>query len=150
MIDWINDNTWVVWIAIATVLALAELASLELVLLMFAVAALVAAGASALGAPVWLSFIVFGGVSVLLLMFVRPRFTRRLHDGPTLTVGHHNLVGRTGVVDEPVTDRSGRVTIDGQLWTARRSVVSTPLDVGTEVTVVSIEGATAIVAGKDA
>lgn len=146
MTDWINDNLWVVWLGVATVLAVAELLSLELVLVMFAVAA-VAAAALAPFVPPWVTLIVFGLVSILLLGVIRPRFRRRLHAGPTLTVGHHNLVGRTAVVDEPVSDLAGRVSIDGELWTAR-TASGEQFDVGVRLTVVSIEGATAVVAGK--
>ena len=138
MIDWISDNPWVIWIGIAVVLAVAELLSLELVLLMFAIAALVAA---------LVSLVAFGLVSVLLLGVIRPRFVRRLHAGPTLTVGHHNLVGRTGIVDEPVSSLAGRVLIQGDLWTAR-TTQDEHHDVGAEVVVVAIEGATAMVTGK--
>ncbi len=146
MTDWINDNLWVVWLGVATVLAVAELLSLELVLVMFAVAA-VAAAALAPFVPPWVTLIVFGVVSILLLGVIRPRFRRTLHSGPTLTVGHHNLVGRVAVVDEPVSDLAGRVAIDGELWTARTRS-GEQFDVGARLTVVSIEGATAVVAGK--
>ena len=144
--DWVNDNLWVVWIGIATICAVAEMFSLDLVLLMFALAAL-AAAATAPFLPSWATLFVFGVVAILLLAVVRPRFKARLHAGPTLTVGHHNLVGRTAVVDEPVSDVAGRVLIDGDLWTAR-TVGGEHHDVGTPLTVVSIEGATGYVAGK--
>ncbi|WP_229054081.1 NfeD family protein [Aeromicrobium sp. Leaf350] len=146
MTDWVNENLWVVWIGVASVLAVAELLSLDLVLLMFAIAALAAAAASPF-MPAWATMIVFGVISILLLAVIRPRFKRKLHSGPTLSVGHHNLVGRPAVVDEPVTDVSGRVMIDGELWTARTATAEHH-DVGERLTVVSIEGATAYVAGK--
>ncbi len=146
MIEWINDNLWVVWLGVATVLAVAELLSLDLVLLMFALAAVVAA-AFAPFSPPWVTMVIFGAVSILLLAVIRPRFRRKLHSGPTLTVGHHNLVGRTAIVDEPVSEFAGRVAIDGELWTARTATAELH-DVGEHLTVVSIEGATAYVAGK--
>lgn len=150
MIDFLSDHTWVVWLIAAVVLAIAELASLDLVLLMFALAAFVAAGLAALGLPIWASLVVFVAVSVGLLGFIRPRFMRKLHSGPTLSVGHHNLVGHDAVVDETVTRDAGRVTIGGQLWTARPVDVTAAYAPGTRLTVVAIDGATARVAGKDA
>ncbi len=145
-VQWVNDNLWVVWLGVATVCAVAEMLSLDLVLLMFAVAALAAAAVSPF-VPPWVTLFVFGVVSIILLAVVRPRFKSRLHAGPTLSVGHQNLVGRTAIVDEPVSEYAGRVTIDGELWTARTSA-GEHHDVGTPLTVVSIEGATAHVAGK--
>jgi len=146
MIEWVNDNLWVVWLGVAAVLAVAELLSLDLVLLMFAVAAVVAAVIAPFSPP-WVTLIVFGVVSILLLAIIRPRFRARLHAGPTLTVGHQNLVGRTAIVDEPVSDYAGRVMIDGELWTARARP-GEHFDVGAHLRVVSIEGATAFVAGN--
>jgi membrane protein implicated in regulation of membrane protease activity len=146
MIEWVNDNLWVVWLGVAAVLAVAELLSLDLVLLMFAVAAVVAAVIAPFSPP-WVTLIAFGVVSILLLAIIRPRFRSRLHAGPTLTVGHQNLVGRTAIVDEPVSDYAGRVMIDGELWTARARP-GEQFDVGTHLKVVSIEGATALVAGN--
>ena len=47
MIEWMTDNAWVTWVGIAVLLAVAELLSLDLVLLMFALGALAAAVAAA-------------------------------------------------------------------------------------------------------
>ncbi|MFT4298218.1 MAG: NfeD family protein [Aeromicrobium sp.] len=146
MTQWVNDNLWLVWVGAATILAVAELLSLDLVLLMFAIAALAAAATSPF-VPAWVTLIVFGVVSILLLAVIRPRFKATLHAGPTLTVGHQNLVGRTAIVDEPVDEFVGRVTIDGELWTAR-AADGEHHDVADRLTVVSIEGATAYVARK--
>ncbi len=57
------------------------------------------------------------------------------------------FVGRIGTVTEVVDDRSGRIRIGGDEWTA---VTRTPLerfDVGAQVRVMAIEGATAVVSG---
>src|SRR4051812_47896604 len=94
MIDWMSDHPWETWIGLAVILALVELMSLDLVLLMFALGALAAATVAAFGAPFWAAILVFAGVSLALLFFVRPSVVARLHQGPTLTSGHDALVGR--------------------------------------------------------
>ena len=84
MIDWLADHAWVTWVGIAVVLAVVELMSLDLVLLMFALGALGAAVVAGLGGPVWLALLVFAVVSTALLFLVRPPLVERLHAGPTL------------------------------------------------------------------
>lgn len=143
--DFVQDNPWIVWLAIAVVLVIIEIFSLELVLLMFAVGALAAALASGLGAPIWLAVLVFGAVSVALLTLLRPSLVDRLHDGPTLTQGHDAQVGRVAVVVEPVDRYNGRVQLSGELWSARSDAETSTFDTGQEVTVIRIEGATAVV-----
>jgi len=149
MTDWMSDHAWETWIGLAVILALVELLSLDLVLLMFALGALAAAAAAALGAPVWVAVLVFAGVSLALLFFVRPSVVARLHAGPTLTSGHDALVGRSGVVDEPVDAHGGRIKLNGEIWSARAATDAAVFDIGTEVLVTKIDGATAVVTNKE-
>ena len=133
---------------VAVVLAVVELMSLDLVLLMFALGALGAAVAAGLGGPVWLALLVFAVVSTALLFLVRPPLVERLHAGPTLQTGHQNLVGRDALVIEPVDSRSGRVKLASEVWSARTDGDET-FDTGVEVHVIRIDGATAVVTGKE-
>jgi len=144
MIDWIRDHAWATWLGIAVVLAVVEMLSLDLVLLMFALGALAAAAAAGLGAPIWVTLPLFAVVSVALLALVRPSIVAKLHDGPTLQTGHANLVGTAAVVVEPVDRRGGRVQLAGELWSAR-ALTDAAFDTGTEVLVTQIDGATAVV-----
>ncbi|GAA2068953.1 NfeD family protein [Aeromicrobium halocynthiae] len=147
MIEWLADNAWVVWIGIAVLLAIVEMMSLDLIFLMFALGALTAAVVSGLGGPLWLALLVFAAVGTGLLYFARPPMVARLHRGPTLTTGHHNLVGRTAVVSEAVDTFRGRVELAGEVWSARTES-GDPLAPGVEVVVTRIDGATAVVAER--
>lgn len=149
MIDWIRDHAAATWIGIAVVLAIVEMMSLDLVLLMFALGALAAAVAAGLGAPVWVAVLTFALVALGLLFFVRPPMVARLHAGPTLTTGHESLVGKTAVVAEPVDKHGGRVKLSGEVWSARADSESDTFDTGTEVQVTRIDGATAVVTTKE-
>ena len=131
------------------ILALIELMSLDLVLLMFALGALAAAVVAGFGAPLWAAILVFAAVSLALLFFVRPSVVARLPAGPTLTSGHDALIGRSGIVTEPVDARGGRIKLSGEVWSARAAPESAAFDIGTEVLVTKIDGATAVVTNKE-
>ena len=149
MIDWIQDHPAATWLGLAVVLAVVEVFSLDLVLLMFALGAVGGSIAAGFGAPLWLAILVFTVVSVAFLYFVRPPIVHRLHAGPTLTTGHEALVGRSALVLEPVDERQGRIQLGGELWSARSEQGTAPIDTGTEVLVTRIDGATAVVTIKE-
>jgi membrane protein implicated in regulation of membrane protease activity len=149
MIDWMQDHPAATWLGLAVVLAVVEIFSLDLVLLMFAFGAIAASIATGFGAPLWLAILVFTIVSVAFLYFVRPPIVQRLHAGPTLTTGHAALVGRSAVVLEPVDQRSGRIQLAGEVWSAKAADEHQTFDTGVEVLVTRIDGATAVVTIKE-
>ncbi|MFY9916244.1 MAG: NfeD family protein [Nocardioidaceae bacterium] len=143
--NWLSDHQWQTWLIAALVLAGAELATLDLTLLMMAVGAAAAALIAGLGLN--LVFQVLGAVvvAVALLGFVRPNIVRRLHAGPTLQNGPEALVGRSGLVLERVTAHAGRVKLRGEVWSARTFDESVVVEPGEKVGVAQIDGATAVV-----
>ncbi|SDS58486.1 Membrane protein implicated in regulation of membrane protease activity [Paraoerskovia marina] len=137
---------WLWWLGGAAVLALLEIVSLDLVLIMFAGGALAAAGMAALGAPVWVQILAFLVTSGLLLFALRPWLLRSLRSRMTLTETNAAAqVGRMAVVLEDVTELHGRIKLAGEVWSARTEDEAPSLPVGTEVRVLRIDGATAVV-----
>lgn len=111
---------WLWWLGGAAVLALLEIVSLDLVLIMFAGGALAAAGMAALGAPVWVQILAFLVTSGLLLFALRPWLLRSLRSRMTLTETNAAAqVGRMAVVLEDVTELHGRIKLAGEVWSAR-------------------------------
>jgi membrane protein implicated in regulation of membrane protease activity len=144
--DWLRDNAWAVWIGIAAFLGIAELMSLDLVLVMLAVGALGGAVTAAAGGPVALQLIVAGVVSVGMLALVRPNIVRRLHTGPELRVGPETLIGLQALTPTPISAHApGRIKIGGEDWLAKPYDDSLVIEAGTLVEVLSIRGATAYV-----
>ena len=136
---------WVWWLGAALLLGVVEMLSLDLVLIMFAGGALAAAGVSALGLPLWVQIVTFGIVSTLLLLALRPWLLRSLRSRvPLEETNVHAHVGRVGVTLDEVTERSGRIKLAGEVWTARTENDEV-LAEGAEVRVVRIAGAAAIV-----
>jgi membrane protein implicated in regulation of membrane protease activity len=144
--DWLGENLWAGWLALAIVLGAAELASLDLVLLMLAVGAIVGALSAGIGLPFVLQILLAGGASVAMLALVRPSVVKRLRSGPELQLGHGKLVGRQALVTEEVTSLSpGRVKVAGEIWSAEPYDESITIKAGETVEVLAIKGATVFV-----
>ncbi|MCW2794812.1 NfeD family protein [Nocardioides sp.] len=144
--DWLRDHSWEAWLALAILLGIAEMFSLDLILAMLAIGALAGLLAGAVGAPGVLQFLVAAGVSVATLAFVRPPMVKRLHSGPELHLGHGKLVGQQGVVTERITGLEvGRIKIGGEIWSAAPYDETLVIVPGQTVEVLSIKGATAYV-----
>ena len=145
MEEWFREYGWQTWTAIAIVLGVAELFSLDLVLLMLALGAGVGIVTALIGLPVAVQILAALGASVAMLALVRPSMVKRLHAGPELTLGHNALVGKQGVVVSQVTGDGGQVRIAGELWSARAYDETEVIEEGARVDVFQIKGATALV-----
>jgi membrane protein implicated in regulation of membrane protease activity len=136
----------VLWLIFALVLAGAEALTGHMFLVMLGGGALAAALTSWLtNFPVWLNGAVFLVVSVLLLVLVRPPLRRRLTPAQVPRLGIEALQGKTALVLQRVARDEGQVKLDGQVWTARPLNDSDVYQPGEPVTVMQIDGATAVV-----
>ena len=134
------------WLIFALVLAGAEALTGHLFLVMLGGGALAAALTSWLTDwPVWADGAVFLIVSVALVTLVRPPLRRRLTPAGAPQLGIEALHGKTALVLERVARDEGQVRLDGQVWTARPLNDDEVYDPGEPVTVVQINGATAVV-----
>ena len=143
--EWLQDNAGAVWLGAAMLLGVAELTSLDLVLLMLAVGCLAGAGVAFAGAPFLLQALAAAAASVAMLAFVRPSVVRRLHSGPSLQQGVAALVGREGFALSELDAHSGQVKLSGEVWTARPYDDTAVIPSGARVQVLEIRGATAYV-----
>ena len=122
---------WVVWAIVSVLLAVGEIFTPGLFFLgPIALAALAATVTAAVGGPIGL---------------LRPIARAHLTMPRAIRTGAAALEGARAVVLQPVTSRGGRVRIGGEEWSARSYVPDEEFDVGTEVEVAQIQGATALV-----
>jgi membrane protein implicated in regulation of membrane protease activity len=136
----------VIWLIFALVLAGAEALSGHMFLLMLGGGALAASASSWLmDWPVWADGLVFLIVSVLLLVLVRPALRRRLTPAGGPEMGIKALEGKNALVLDRVARDEGQVKLDGQVWTARPLNEGDVYEPGESVTVLHIDGATAVV-----
>jgi membrane protein implicated in regulation of membrane protease activity len=137
---------WIIWLIVACAFGLGEMLTNGFFLAPFAVGGVLAAVAELTGseAAAWITFVV---ATILTLAVVRPLVMRHMHQGPALRTGAAALIGRHAIVLERISngEGGGRVKIGGEVWTARSLDDDRVIEVGTQVEVVDIHGATALV-----
>lgn len=136
---------WQVWLGAAIVLAVLEIFSLDLILLMLAAGAIVGMLGAMIHLDTWAQVLAAAAASIAALALVRPSVVKLLRTGPELVLGHDALVGKTAVVVEEVSSQGGQVRINGELWTARPYDDDLVIEPGAKVDVFLIRGATALV-----
>lgn len=147
--DWLGENAWAIWLSLAFLLAIAEILSLDLVLIMLAVGALAGAGVAVLAPGLWwLQILVAAAAAVAMLFFLRPTLMEKVRRMPGYRSSTDKMVGSTGVATAAVTGQSGEVKVDGQVWSARTFDKDIEIPVGDEVEVYEIDGAIAVVYPK--
>jgi len=137
---------WLWWLGAALLLIAVEMLTLDLVLLMFAGGAVAAGIAAALGAPFPLQVVVLAVVSVVLLVSIRPWLLRHLRSRvPLVETNAAAQVGKPAIVVQDVDIHGGRVKLSGEVWSARSARDGVVFPADTELRVVRIDGATAVV-----
>ena len=142
-----NDiDAWVWWLVGAAALGIPLVVTAMPEFGMLAVGAVAAAVSAGLGLGVVAQVLVFIVVSVALIAVVRPIAARHSAQRPQLATGVDALKGKQAVVLERVDGSgNGRIKLAGEIWSARSLDTDRAYEVGEEVDVVEIEGATAIV-----
>ncbi|MGW1067053.1 NfeD family protein [Streptomyces aureus] len=142
-----NDiDAWVWWLVGAAGLGIPLVVTAMPEFGMLSVGAVAAAGAAGLGGGVVVQVLVFVVVSVALIAVVRPIAARHRTQRPELATGIEALKGRQALVLERVDGSGGgRIKLGGEIWSARALDGAQAYEVGQEVDVVDIDGATAIV-----
>ena len=143
-------DDWVWWLLLALVLLGIEVLSLDLLFASLAVGALAGAAASAFDVPVLGQVLIAVVVALVTIFGLRPFALRFLHSGEPVTTNVESLVGVGAIVLERVDGRDGRVKVGGEVWSARSLRPEASFDPGADLTVVRIDGATAIVDRSEA
>ena len=139
-------SAWVGWAIAAVLLAVGEVLTPGLFFLgPVALAAVVAMIVALLGAAVWLQLVVFAAASAASLAFLRPIARAHLTMPHAIRTGAAALEGSKALVLQRVDAQGGRVKIGGEEWSARAFMPDAAYEPGTQVEVVKIEGATALV-----
>ena len=138
----------IVWLVVALIFAVVEVASAALLGAFITLGAVAAAVAAFIGADILSQAIVFAVVSTLGLVIARRPLMMYLkaRHGPDTLSGAYAMIGQNAVVVDPITGahNRGHVRIAGEDWPAL-SRDGLPVEKGTVVRVAEINKATLLV-----
>lgn len=137
---------WLLWVGIALVLGVIEMLTLDFIFLMMSIAAIIVIPVAALDASIPVQIVVFAVLALLLLFLVRPfivsHFRKTTKEAATNVDAY---LGKNGVVVATVNVAHGRIKVGGEVWTARSYHPQMSYAEGDVVTIVKVDGATAVV-----
>jgi membrane protein implicated in regulation of membrane protease activity len=139
-------SDWGWWIIAAVILGTGEVTTGGAFFLApFAVGAIAATIGALVGIAGGIQLAVFLAVSAVTFGLVRPIAKRHLTMPPQLRTGTAALVGKQATVLEPIDRHNGSIRLEGETWTARPYDDDEVIEVGKQVQVMQIKGATALV-----
>lgn len=130
-----------IWLIIAIVLVILEIATAGFGVICFAIGAGFSALAAGLGASFTWQIVIFAVVSLLTFIFLRPVVMRFLDKkSKDVKTNAEAVVGRKGFVSERIdaAQHTGRVAVDGDDWKAV-SENGEVIEKGTEVEIVKLD-----------
>jgi len=132
------------WLVAGGALLVAEMLTVDLLFASLAFSAFSAAAANAMGFDIAAQGVVFAVAAVISLFVLRPIALKNLkRSSPDQSTNVDALIGSPALALTAITDLTGQVKLNGEVWSARSESGSIPID--SRVEVVSIEGATAVV-----
>ena len=128
------------WFILMIVFMIAEVATVGLVSVWFAIGALAATVTALLGGRLWLQAVLFAAVSGVFLALLRP-FAKKFFQPKLTKTNIDAVVGSRGLVLEEINNLTpgGRVKLDAMEWSAR-STGGEVIPAGTVVSVDRVEG----------
>ena len=130
-----------IWLIIAIVLVILEIATAGFGVICFAIGAGLSALAAGLGASFTWQIVIFAIVSLLTFIFLRPVVMRFLDKkSKDVKTNAEAIVGRKGIVSERIdaAQHTGRVAVDGDDWKAV-SENGEVIEKGAEVEIVKLD-----------
>jgi len=136
------------WLIAALILGIGEMMTTTFFLFWFAIGALVAFFVALIpGSTLLVQFIVFTIVSILLLIFTKPLVKKFINKDTKQVSNYMSNIGKKALVTQKIsiTDSTGQIKLNGEVWSAIPETLSDTYEVGTEVTIVKIEGVKVVV-----
>jgi membrane protein implicated in regulation of membrane protease activity len=140
----VEDEVWRwLWTVLALVMGIGEIFTAGFFLLPFAIGAGTAAVLAWIGAAVVAQWLVFFGVSIFSMAFLR-RFIERQDEGDQPVLGANRWVSTLGIVLEDIDpdSGSGMVRVESEEW---RASAPQPISKGTRIIVTEVTGTKLVV-----
>jgi len=140
----VDNEVWRwLWTGFAIVMGIGEIFTAGFFLLPFAIGAAAAAILSWIGVSIMAQWLVFFGVSLVAMVYLR-RFIKRQDEAAPQSVGANRWANTRGIVLEAIDplSSSGIVRIGGEEW---RAISDQPIPAGSQVIVREVTGSRLVV-----
>ena len=132
------------WMAVFIISLFIELATVNLVSIWFTVGSLFALMANQLKLDIAYQIVIFIILSIICILLIRPLAANYLR-GNIVKTNADRAIGEHVTLLKPISENAwGEVKVNGVLWHAR-SYDNKPIEQGTKVEVLAIEGAKLVV-----
>ncbi|MGI5173515.1 NfeD family protein [Treponema sp. OMZ 840] len=139
----IQNMPWL-WFIIAVLCFVAEMLTMQLTTIWFAIAALITVFVSLLPIPPVLQVFLFLIIACTLLILTRP-FVKKKLEARKIKTNADSLIGQKALVLKDIGEfEKGEIKIEGRVWTAK-TADGTLLAAGNKCIIEKIEGVTCIV-----
>ena len=116
--DFIIDNLWVFWLAVAAIMLFVEINTAALVSIWFVLGAVITAVLAVFVDNFWVQLAVFAVSSAVLLAALRNYYRKKLRPSTSADVSKYSMVGKSAVASENITQHSGKVLVGDVYWRA--------------------------------
>lgn len=137
---------WFVWLVIAGIFTIVEIATVGFFIIWFGVAAVLTAIFSLFMPEAYMVQVVVWAITSILLVLFTKKFTDKVKPETTAT-NVYSIIGKRAVVTTAINNENGtgQVKVDGDVWAARTENYDETISVGEHVEILRIDGVKVIV-----
>lgn len=134
-------SAWMIWLAVAIILLIVEMLTVNLLTIWFAIAAFIMAPISLLNLPVYAQILIFIGLSVALMIPLKKVYEEKIKPKNMLKDNlTDKLVSESGIVTTTIDNskNEGQIIVGDIYWKAK-SLNDDIIEKGTKVSIIKIE-----------
>lgn len=137
---------WFVWLVIAGIFTIVEIATVGFFIIWFGVAAVLTALFSLFMPEAYMVQVVVWAITSVLLVLFTKKFTDKIKPETTAT-NVYSIIGKRAIVTTVINNENGtgQVKVDGDVWSARTENYDETISVGEHVEILRIDGVKVIV-----
>ena len=137
---------WFIWLVIAGVFTIVEIATVGFFIIWFGVAALLTAIFSLFMPEAFLVQVVVWAITSIFLVLFTKKFTDKVKPETTAT-NVYSIIGKRAVVTTAINNENGtgQIKVDGDVWSAKTENYDEVIEVGQHVEILKIDGVKVIV-----
>ena len=137
---------WFVWLVIAGIFIIIEMATVGFFIIWFGVSALITALLSLILPEAYIVQSIFWAILSVFLVAFTKKFTDKVKPDVTPT-NVYSIIGKQAVVTVAINNENakGQIKVDGDVWSARTDSFEETIPVGEHVEILRVDGVKVIV-----